>query len=99
MSETGKAETALTRYRMSMLDRRLQVLIDDDRWSRLEEEAGRRGVSVGALVREAIDERFPSRSEEQRAALRSVLGAAAMDVPSPDELHRELDSIRARQSS
>ena len=40
------------------LTRRLQVLIDDDRAEALEREAARADISVGALVREAIDERL-----------------------------------------
>jgi hypothetical protein len=81
---------------MSMLDRRLQVLIDEDRWSRLEREAGRRGVPVAVLVREAIDERYPGNASERRAALQAVLDAEPMDVPDPDELQRELEAVRGR---
>lgn len=83
-------------YGMSMLDRRLQVLIDEDRWARLEREAGRRGVSVAVLVREAIDERFPGDAETRRAALQAVLDAAPMDVPDPDGLRAELEALRSR---
>ncbi len=81
---------------MSMLDRRLQVLIDESRWSRLEREAARRGVPVAVLVREAIDERFPGNAEERRAALQSVLDADPMDVPDLDELRDELEAVRGR---
>lgn len=81
---------------MSMLDRRLQVLIDEDRWTRLDREASRRGVPVAVLVREAIDERFPSDLEARRVALQAVLDAEPMDVPEPDELRRELEMIRGR---
>jgi hypothetical protein len=82
---------------MSMLDRRLQVLIDKGRWSRLEQEAGRRGVSIGTLVREAIDERFPGDAEERRAALQAILDAGPMDVPEPKQLRAELEAIRSRR--
>ena len=82
---------------MSMLDRRLQVLIDESRWSRLEQEAGRRGVSIGRLVREAIDERFPGDAEERRTALQAILDAGPMDVPEPRELRDELEAIRSRR--
>jgi hypothetical protein len=84
---------------MSMLNRRLQVLIDRDRWDRLEREAGRRGVPVAVLVREAIDERFPGGSDERRAALQQVLDAEPMSVPDPEELSRELDAIRGRRTA
>jgi hypothetical protein len=81
---------------MSMLNRRLQVLIDQDRWVRLERESERRGVPVAVLVRDAIDERYPSGAPERRAALQAVLQAEPMTVPEPDELHEELEAIRAR---
>ena len=81
---------------MSMLDRRLQILIDEERWSRLEDEASRRKVSVSTLVREAIDERYPGRDQERRAALRALLDAEPMPAPEMDELRRELDEIRSR---
>ena len=80
---------------MSMLDRRLQVLIDHALWERLEREAERRTVSVSTLVREAIDERYPGSTEERRAALEAVLDAAPMDVPTPETLRREREEMRA----
>lgn len=83
---------------MSMLDRRLQVLIDEDRWSRLEREAGERGVPVAVLVREAIDERFPGDADKRRLALQAVLDAEPMTVPDPDELRAELTAIRSRRA-
>ncbi len=83
---------------MSMLDRRLQVLVDEDRWNRLEREAHRRGVSVAVLVREAIDERFPGDADRRRAALEAVLDAEPMDVPEPVDLRKELDTVRGRPS-
>jgi predicted DNA-binding ribbon-helix-helix protein len=82
---------------MSMLDRRLQVLIDEERWERLTEEAERRRVSVAVLVREAIDERYPDQAAVRRAALRRVLQAEPMEVPDPEELRKELDEIRGRR--
>ena len=81
---------------MSMFDRRLQVLIDDARWSRLEREAGRRGVSVAVLVREAIDQLIPQDGEERRSALQAVLDAQPMAVLDSEQLREELDEIRTR---
>ncbi len=82
-----------------MLSRRLQVLIDEDRWTRLEREADHRGVPVAVLVREAIDERFPAVAEERCAALQAVLDAEPMDVAEPSRLREELDSIRSHRSA
>lgn len=79
---------------MSMLDRRLQVLIDGERWARIEHEAARRHVSVSTVVREAIDERYPSNAELRRSAVEAFLEADLMDVPPPHELRREIDATR-----
>jgi hypothetical protein len=95
--ESGADLTQPTCYYMSMLDRRLQVLIDEDRWCRLEQEAAERGVPVSVLVREAIDERFPGHVEERRAALQAMLDAEPMAVPEPEELREELQAIRDRR--
>lgn len=82
---------------MSMLSRRLQVLIDDDRLERLEREAARRRVAVSVLVRDAIDAAFPATSSARRAAGDRVLGAVAMAVPDPDVLRTELEELRGRR--
>lgn len=82
---------------MSMLDRRLQVLIDEERWGRLEHEAARRRVSVSVLVREAIDESYPSGAAQRRAALRAILEAEPHEVHSPEALRQELDELRSRR--
>jgi hypothetical protein len=53
-----------------MLNRRLQVLVDDARFERLAEESRRSGAPVGELVRRAIDHEFPGvghHSERERA--------------------------------
>lgn len=52
---------------MSMLDQRLQVLVDRRRMERLRAESERCGAPVGELVRRAIDEAYPERSEEMTA--------------------------------
>lgn len=77
--------------------RRLQVLIEDDQWRRLEAAAVERGVSVAAVVREAIDEKLPVSPEERRRAAEAVLAAEPMAVPDPEDLRRELDDLRARR--
>ena len=82
---------------MSMLSRRLQVLIDDERLRRLEREAARRHVTVSVLVRDAIDAAYPTERPSKEAAGRRILGAAPMPVPDLDDLRRELDDLRARR--
>lgn len=54
-----------------MLDRRLQVLVDEERYERLTRESERIGAPVGELVRRAIDHEFPragQQAERERAA-------------------------------
>lgn len=45
-----------------MLTRRTQVLLDDERYARLERRARETDRSVGAVIREAIDRAFPPRT-------------------------------------
>lgn len=80
---------------MHMLDRRLQVLLDEDRYRRLEAEARRRRTSVAQVVRDAIDSVLPADVARKRAALKEILEAEPMPVPKdPADLKRELDEIR-----
>jgi hypothetical protein len=80
---------------MHMLDRRLQVLLDEEQYRRLKAEARRRGTSVGRLVREAIDKAFASDVARKRKAAKAILDAEPMPVPEdPADLKRELDEIR-----
>jgi hypothetical protein len=81
---------------MCMLTRRLVVLLDDDRYAKLEDEARRRRVSVAVVVRDALDRALESGSEQRQAAIQWLLDAPPLgDVPDVDELRRELDEIRA----
>lgn len=82
---------------MSMLKRRLQVLIDDDRHDRLMAVARDRGMSLGAVVREAIDRGLATPDGRRELAAARILGAPPMDVPSVDELKAELDALRGRR--
>jgi antitoxin VapB len=45
-------------YTGSTLNRRTQLLLDDELHRRLREIAAQRGISMGALIREAIDEKL-----------------------------------------
>jgi Ribbon-helix-helix protein, copG family len=71
---------------MAELTRRLQVLIDDERYERLRREAERTGAPVGAIVRAAIDERFAAGvdRQERRAAARRLLTASQPSGREPD---------------
>jgi hypothetical protein len=83
---------------MSMLyNRRLQVLLDEGRYRRLETVAGERGVSVATVVRDAIDRGLGSSESRKRAAGRRLLEAPGMPVGDPPELRTELDALRSGQ--
>ena len=81
---------------MCMLSRRLQILLDERRYRRLQAEARARRASVGALVREAIDKAFPVSLERKRAAAKAILAARPMPLPANiADLKVELAEIRA----
>lgn len=72
--------------RMSPLEKRMQVLLDHERYERLEREANRRGQSVGATVRDAIDLLLDADSERRLAMRRALLRA-----PTPIGCEPEFD--------
>jgi hypothetical protein len=78
------------------LERRLQILLDQDRYARLAAVAAERGTSVASVVREAIDRGLPTTPRRQKLAARRILDAPDMDVPDTDELIAELDALRGR---
>jgi hypothetical protein len=83
---------------MSMLEHRLQILLDEERHTRITAVARQRGVSVATVVREAIDRGVADPSDRRRAAGRRLLEAPDMPVPEPAELKSELDELRARRA-
>jgi hypothetical protein len=83
---------------MSMLSRRLQVLMDEERYRRLEAAARRRKVSVATVVREAIDRDLGSPAVGRSAAGQRFLDASPMDVGSVEDLLTELDELRGRRA-
>lgn len=81
---------------MHMKTERLQVLVDAAQRERLERRSAAQGVSVAALVRDAIDVVYPPESEFRSALAAEILGAEPMDVPDVVELRAELDTLRGR---
>lgn len=81
---------------MLMLTRRLQILLDDERYERLASQASQQGSSIAKLVREAIDARYPVVATRRGAAAEAILTAEPMEVPDePAELKREIAETRA----
>ncbi len=79
------------------LERRLQILIDEERYRRIAAVARERGTSVGAVVREAIDRGLSAAPAARRRAASRILEAPDMPVPEPGELRAELEAIRGRR--
>lgn len=69
-----------------MLNRRLQVLVDDERFERLARESQRSGAPVGELVRRAIDNEFPRSGDPggRERAGRELLAMTPPPGPEPD---------------
>ncbi len=80
-----------------MLDRRLQILIDDARYRRLVRASRERNQSVSAIIRDAIDRALPSDAAKKRAALDALLAADPIPVPETvEELKAEIAEGHAR---
>lgn len=58
---------------MSPLERRLQLLLEREQYDRVAAEAKRSGKSVNAVIRAAIDMRYPSGVEARGAAIDGLL--------------------------
>lgn len=83
---------------MSMLTRRLQILVDERQYRRLERAAHRRKVSVSTVVRDALERDLVTEDDVlRREAGRRILAAPEMEVPDVDELLTELDALRGRR--
>jgi hypothetical protein len=80
------------------LERRLHLLLDEGRYRRVAAAARRRGTSVAAVIREAIDEALPDDADKKRAAARALLAAEPAPVPDTiEELKAEIEAAHARR--
>jgi predicted DNA-binding protein len=78
-----------------MLSRRLQILIDEERYERVQALARQRGTSVATVIREAIDRGLPSAQQRRSAAARRILAAEPMEI---GDVLTELDDLRGRHA-
>ena len=78
-----------------MYDRRLQILLDEQRYRRVAARARDRKTSVAAIIREAIDVALPADQAKKRAAAKRILAAEPITLPDWDELKAELNEARA----
>jgi hypothetical protein len=80
---------------MFMLNRRLQILVDNQRFDRLAEESKRTGAPVGELVRRAIDREFPARDTERERAGQRLLAMAPPPGQEPDWEDQKRETLDA----
>jgi Ribbon-helix-helix protein, copG family len=78
---------------MALMTRRLQILLDEDRYARLERQAQRRGTSVATLVREAIDTAFPVGGLTRAEAAQRILDAEPIPVDDWPMLKQEIEEM------
>ena len=72
------------------LTRRTQLLLDDELHRRLRESAAQRGISMGALIREAIDEKRSSTQDARAQAIQKLLDAKPMPVDDWPVMKRQM---------
>jgi hypothetical protein len=72
------------------LTKRVHLLLDGARYERLREQAHRRGTSMGALIREAIDGTLPKLGDDHAQAIEELLGAEPMPVDDWPKMKREM---------
>lgn len=79
-----------------MLTHRLHILLDEERWQRLDREATRRNVPVATVVRDAIDASLPPADlDDKRRAFEDLMASEPIDLPDdPAELKREIAETR-----
>ncbi len=78
--------------------RRLQLLVREGQYRRLQAPASERNVTVAALVRDAVDAALPPDTDAHRAAADRVLTAPRMHVGDPGELRSAIGELRGRHA-
>lgn len=84
---------------MGTMTRRIQLLVDDQRYALLEREAATTGRPVSELIRDAIDGRYDVDLATRHAAYQRILAAKPMPVEDWDRMKDELlDTFYDRSS-
>ncbi len=60
---------------MSLLERRLKLLLSNEQYARVAAEAKRTERSANAVIRAAIDQHYPSTVDARRAAVAELLAS------------------------
>lgn len=73
--------------------------MDEEQFHRLSARAKTENRSLGSLIREAVDHVWTGRDPQKPKIHEELLAKAAMPVPEPQELARELEEIRGERLS
>ncbi len=68
-----------------MLSKRVEVLFDPKQYTALEQEARRRGKSMGWLIREAVERLYLAPSRQERLEAVKWLTSQNLDLPPWEE--------------
>ncbi len=72
---------------------RLDVRLDAERRTRLDELAEQRGISISEVVRSLIDDAYEEASRERiKRAVERLINRRGEAMPDPEELSRQLES-------
>lgn len=84
---------------MATLTRRLQVLLDQERFDRLEHLAQQRGSTIAVLVRDALDRAYPAEGLPADVAADRFLARPPIDFGQWADLKREIEDSFTRDLS
>lgn len=76
--------------RMATMTRRLQILMDEDRYQLLDRESQHTGKPIAELIRDAIDHMYGIDRTERHAALERLLAAEPMPVEDWDSMKQDM---------
>jgi hypothetical protein len=72
------------------LSRRFHILLDENRVAALQARATAKGISIGRVIRDAIDQSLEE-EDPRRSAAAAFLTAPPVRVGTPEELDREIE--------
>lgn len=78
------------------LTRRLQLLLDEERYARVAAIAAEEQRSVASVIRDAIDAATGAPASAKQQAWATIAAAEPMDVPDPHDLRAEIDAAHDR---
>lgn len=81
---------------MATLTRRLQVLLDEERFTHLEHLAEQRGTTIAALVRDALDLAYAADRLPAHVAADRFLAHPPIELGSWDDAKRDIEDSLGR---